>query len=217
MIGTVEQSVEEFQKGNESVFTEIYLQLEGTKSECVKRLRRKIPSVIGEADLEALFDDALLYATNSFKQDKGCSFVTFLKVILEQRSKNLLRSINTEKRSADYYSVPLTATSDADSENDESSNLLATLADESAVSADENLACKDIMDVLKEFRCLSKQYKEYADLIIFDSMVFSSKAEKHAAICAYMGSTVTSSALHKRIKRAKKAFRQYFDDINKNN
>lgn len=217
MIGTVEQFVADFQEGNESAFSDIYNHLENTRSECIRRLRRKLPSMIGDADIEALFDDAILVATNSFQQDKGCSFVTFLKMTLEQRSKNLMSYINAEKRQADYYHVSLSATNESDDGSDETDNLLATLVDEKAINAEDNLQCSALMDSLKEFRKLSKKNREYADLIIYDSMVFESREEKHAAIQAMMGVSVKSSAIHKRVKRAKKAFKEYFEETQKNN
>lgn len=205
MLNTVEGFVTEFQSGNESVFSDIYCQLENTRRDCIRMLRRKIPASICMADIEAMFDDALLEAATTFKDDQDCAFVSFLKYILEVKRKMLLRYINADKRKDALSAESL----DKEFEPDSGSCLLDLLIDEDAVNAEDNVTCNDLIDLLQSFRDSSKKNKEYADLIAYDCMAFSSKQEKHNAIQGMLGVSLTSSAIHKKIKRAKNAFKEY--------
>lgn len=60
-------------------------------------LRRNIPQEISTADLHALFDDAILEALNSYKQNGGASFYTYVSAILLHKRTNAIIHLNSKK------------------------------------------------------------------------------------------------------------------------
>lgn len=209
MAGTVEQYVADYQGGDVAAFSDIYDYAETMRKVTVKTLRKKLPSVVDDHEIDALFDSALLIAVTDFKEGEGCSFATFFKVVIENRKNNLLDAVNAEKRKCDYYHSSLDASVPDD--DGDSATLLATLLDENAIDAMDNLQCHAIIEALQAFRKTSTKNAVYVDLIICDSM-YDTREEKHAAMREVLGSDFTASGIYKKLKKARAAFKEFFED-----
>lgn len=209
MAETVEQYVADYQGGDVAAFSDIYDYTEPMREVTVRSLRKKLPSVIDDHELDALFDSALMIAVADFKQGEGCSFSTFFKMVIEKRKNNLLDAVNAKKRQCDYYHTSLDA-SVAEDDGD-SATLLTTLLDENAIDAVDNLQCHAIFDALQDFRETSPKNAIYVDLIICESM-YDTREEKHAAMREVLGSDFTASGIYKKLKKARAAFKEFFED-----
>lgn len=206
MTNTVEQHVRDFQLGNAEAFEDIYEKLLSIKSQVISKLRKSLPSSVDNFEISAMYDDVVWKCSCTYQADLGTAFTTFLYKAAENECKMRIRSLNAEKRAANFYGVSLDSTENSE---DGSVALLNTLADEAAIDAQENVECLDMVELLEDFSSRSRLNKEYADLLIFNALPYTSNKEKHAVICDYLGETITASAIHKRIKRARSAFKKH--------
>lgn len=108
---TVEQLVIDYQQYRErrtaavefAAFN-ILQKVKSFKTAKIYWLRRNIPHEISTADLHALFDDSLLEAMNSYKQNSRASFYTYVSAILLHKRTNAIIHLNSKKH------VPASAT-----------------------------------------------------------------------------------------------------------
>ena len=205
----LENNVVEYQKSeNDDIFVEIYSALIPTKRLILRKLRKSLPATILQDEIEAIYDDAVLSCVEKFSPEKGCGFVTFLTRETEDRRKMYLRYLNAEKRKSDAEAMAIDAKASADSET----SIGELLADTAAVNAEDNLNCEVILDSLKNFMKTNARNHVNGSLIAFDAVYFETREEKHAAMRQLLGSDISTSGIHKKIKRAKEAFKKYLEE-----
>lgn len=207
----IDDSVTAYQQNRtDENFVELYSALGVTMKKCFGRLRKALPAVVSNDDILGLIDDAVLSCIDKFDQQKGCSFVTFFCREIEDRRKDHVRHLNAEKRQADLTAVPL----DAKLDNDTETTLVDMLTDDTATDAEDVLVAEGILDSLRAFRESSEKNKVHASLVAFDAVYFETREEKHAAMRQLLGKDISTSGLHKKVKKAKIAFREFLGENN---
>ncbi len=208
MLSTVDQQILEYTKGDSEVFYDIYVSMESFKHKCFISLRRKLPASISNEDLYAIYDDVFLNILENKSLQNQEELKKFIHVELHSRSVDLLRFVKAEKRQSLNESVTLNSKVSEDSETE----LIDIIEDASIVDPDINLACEELVSLLKKFRQVNKKNKEYADIIVCNSMLFPNQEEKLKAMCNVLGVEVTPSSLYKKLKRAKNAFKKFSEE-----
>lgn len=189
-------------------FVELYNELKRTKEVLLNKLRKSLPAAVAIAEIESIYDDAVFVCSQKFDATKGCSFVTFLSRDVEDKRKMYLRQLNAEKRKSDIDAIALDAKISVDSET----SVADMLADPLAADADDNLNCEDILNHLKTFMQINTKNHTNGSLIALDAVYFDTREEKHAAMRRLLDCEISTSAIHKKIKRAKLAFKEYLEN-----
>lgn len=192
----------------DALFLEVYNSLEATRKKCFGRMRKSLPSAVTDADIYGIIDDAIMKCVKYFDPSKGSSFVTYLCKELESRRKDHVRHVNAEKRRGDMTAAHL----DAPLEDDGGTTIGEQLQDTGAVNVDDLLAAQDIISSLTKFKEMSEKNSIYAALIAFDYTYFETREEKHDAMRLLLGKDFTTSGIHKKIKKAKLAFKQFLEN-----
>lgn len=206
MLSTVEELVIQYQEKKDSdVFTEIYMELLPMKNIIVKKLRKRTPVAISDAEVETFFDDAVFHGAARFDATKGCSFNTFIYMVAEDMRRTHIRKLNAVKREADATAVSIDALATDSSET----RIVDLIADDTAVDPMDVLAGSEMLESLKEFMAQSPKNYTAGTLIALDTVYFSTRDEKHAAMQKALGTELTTSGMHKKIQRAKTAFKKF--------
>lgn len=205
----IDELVTEYKRNaDEVVFEAIYEMLKPTRQQAAVRLRRSLPTSFGEAEIQEIIDDSVMQCIFNFSAEKGCSFITFLCRDIEDLRKMRIRKLNAEKRKSNVDAVALDATVSDDSDT----CIADMLVDTNATDPLENLQCSDIVNSLKAFMQTSHKNHIAGTIIAYDVSSFESREEKHAAIENLLGQKMTTSGIHKKIKRAKVAFKNYLEN-----
>lgn len=208
MTKNVVEAIADFKGGNAVRFTDIYSLTEATQGRCKRFLRKKLPATITDADISAIYDDALLQSVETFTGETDEEFEAYVYRASSSAGIDLLRKTNAEKRKANTGAISINSKVGTD----ETVEIADIVADTTKEHPDSLLACEDIIACLTAFRGINNKTREYADLIAFDTMLFPTKADKHDAMRGILGKDVTSSAIHKKLGRAKKSFREYLEE-----
>lgn len=211
MSSSVEELVLQYQDCRENaVFNELYTELLPLKKVLLLQLRKSMPTTIPYADIESIYDDAIFYCAHKFSPGKGCAFKTFVSMEVEDSRKMHLRKLGATKRRADLTAVPL----DAKLDNDTETAVVDMLTDDTATDAEDVLVAEGILDSLRAFRESSEKNEMFASLVALDAVYFETREEKHAAMCQLLGKDISTSGLHKKVKKAKIAFREFLGENN---
>lgn len=204
---TLEELVLQYQSGDIATFDMIYHLTEKERESSTRWLRTALPSTISMPEIYAMYDDALLSATVTFKQEYNCTFTTHLRNLLDNSRKSELERVNAKKRGKDVVTVSF------QQEPDDGQNLSEVIADDSATTAMESIEGTDILNLMNGYSALSAKKKENALLIIQDTMYFETAKEKYDRMRHLLQTEITDTALRKKCQRAKADFRQFVEEI----
>lgn len=205
---TIEEHIFAYQNGNKELFESIYELLLPTKRQAISRLRKLLPSCVSDDDISAMYDDEVFLCLEKYDPDLEASFKTFLFKALETSRKMHIRYLNAEKRHGDYLAESLDCPINSNTEK----TIVDLIVDDSSVNPIDNLTCIDIINSLNTFRNTSKVNRTYADLIACSAMPYNSEEEKITAVSKVLGEKIEKSAMHKRIKRARNAFKIFLQN-----
>ena len=211
MFNKIDSIVVDYQESyDDNKFVELYTELKQTREVLLHKLRKELPSSVSKDEIQAIYDDAIFRCAKKFDSSKKCSFVTFMSREIEDKRSMYVRAMNAEKRKSDNDAIALDAKVSPDSET----SVAEMLADPLAADANDNLSCEDILTHLKTFMQSSTKNHTSGSLIAFDAVYFDTREEKHAAMRKLLGADLSTSAIHKKIKRAKLAFKEYLEKNN---
>ncbi|MGG5316051.1 hypothetical protein [Enterococcus sp. AZ072] len=197
---TIELLVQQYQlQDTQETMQALYTALQPEKRKLCRWLRRSTPAIITDADLDAVFDDTLLEAVSVWDATKGVTFLHYVRALLNNKRKNLIRKVNAKKRKAEVVSIEAVT---------EDSN---ALEDSTALATIEELEGSEVLQKLKEYSRRSKKAAVNAGLIRMDKLADWHKLEdKYSALRWYLqDKELSDTAIRKKVQRAVLDFRQF--------
>ena len=176
-----------------------------TKRRAISRLRKLLPSFVNSDDINVMYDDTLLSCVKMYEFCSEASFNTYLFESLENARKMYIRHLNAKQKKIERSTESI----DCPIADDTERTLEDVIVDDTSVNPVDNLICSDIISSLNAFRDTNKTNKAYADLIVCCAIPFNSEEEKLLAVSKVIGEEIGKSAMHKRIKRARSAFKTF--------
>ncbi|WP_122646986.1 hypothetical protein [Enterococcus mediterraneensis] len=200
---TVEQLVIDYQQycerrtaAVEFAAFNILQKVKSFKAAKIHWLRKNTPQEITLADLHALFDDSLLEAMNSYKQNSRASFYTYVSAILLHKRTNAIIHLNSKKHVPTSATVSIseviTEMYAVQPESDSFNSVEAALIAYSQIS-DKTKASAAML-------CIWMQDLHGNELLDRLKQVFP--AEK-----------LSNSCIRKRLQRARADFKQYYTEM----
>ena len=200
---TIETLVTQFQQTclNET-FTQIYKQFVNEMDISFKYSRRLLPFAIGNHEIFAMMDDALLTAVENWNCEGGTTFRTYFRAILKNNRLAALVRLNAKKRAANNLMIH-----DADI-------TLNRVKDLDAEECFNSIEGSELLLVLESYGNESDKQRIQSILIACDcSQSFTDASDKYNHIRYVTGLELSDSALRKRIYRAKQSFKQWLLDL----
>lgn len=201
----IESLVLQYQEGDIAIFDRIYEELEKDKHTIIAWLRRNSPVSVTDADIHAIYDDALLASVDTYKAGDA-TFISYFRTVCNNKRAELARFVGRKKRASETPDVNL------EHEITEGLTVVDSTEDLSASELMLQAEGSEILFLLQEYGKQSSKKSLNATLIAHETLHFISSKEKYNSIRNITGLTASDTALRLKCKRAKEDFRKFVEE-----
>lgn len=201
----IETLVKQYQSGVAEAFTEIYAAFANDRKTICYSLRKSLPSVITDSDIQAIYDDSLLTAADCYCYQLGgkASFKTYLYAIVRNNRLNAIRYATQKKRDCTIQLVSTIVNGEG-----QEAEATETLHDPESMKLFEQAEGCPLLEQLQEYGTVNRRTALNSVLIAWDTLgSFSTATAKYEYMRRITGLTGSDCALRKRIQRAKADFK----------
>lgn len=200
----INELVTGFQNGQLENFDAIYTSMTVKRRGLLFFIRSRLPRSIGEHEVQAIYDDSLVKAVETFKAEGEATFSTYLTKIVRNRVNDAVRKANTARQIT--HKEPLYLDS---MESHEKDLLFYSLGEETAETVFNSLKESQTYQLLLSYIAECPSNSDDVVYILLDSMEYINPAEKYETVRTVMKTGITDGYIRQKISRAKRNFKSF--------
>lgn len=206
----IDELVIGFQNGQLENFDAIYTAMSGKRRGILKHLRHRLPATVTEHEIQALYDDSIIKAVDTYIPKRDATFYSYLSVLTESRRVDLVRNINAKKRDTEEPVIYLDSLEPMQLRD--VMNKLETVDRHSILTG---LESSDTYHLLLDYMHECQINSDYVVLILIESLDYTDVSDKYDLMRKLLRKDHSDIYLRRKLSRAKRDIQLYIKKLKK--